>query len=679
MRIIGLKKSLIVAAVLAAISVSAGKLPWSESQLEARHHARAMLKGDSVMLTTHTAEWDSGLKLNPPDGQKYWDLSGGRILAVDVENLSKDKQLRLTMHISSGSKTEKNLAEVNTGIGLNPGEKRSMRLYLPHAFIFSVGKDARNKKTALETDKINPIEFKLQWPFEPQFKGLVDCRLSNFRLEGKPELDKKISADQYMPFIDVYGQYKHSDWPEKVKSDADLIREHRKELAGLAQAPAPSSWNSYGGWVDGPQLEATGNFRTEKYQGKWFLVDPEGRLFWSTGLDVLRTHTDATNGRKHPQWFSQKVPADGTLPFTHWNLQKKYGKENYEQDFFELLARRLKAWGINTIGNWGANDFMLMGKMPYTMQLADFDRSFPLIEGSKLKFYDVFHPDFELKMGNILRDRAKVDTITRKSINDPMCIGYFIDNELKFGDIIREVIAASPKQPAKVEFINDQKQKYGSVKKLNAAWKSDFKDWDAVAENKKELSNDNFKKDTREFYKKYVNRYFEICRQGVKSAAPHRLYLGSRFVGFRQAGFVWEAAAKHCDVISVNVYSHSVANCNPADFRDKPVIIGEFHFGTYNRGMFSASLCPAGISQEERATAYLRFMQGALVHPNMVGAHWFQFRDQPLTGRWDGEGYQIGFVDVADTPYPEMTDTAREIGENMYQYRLRGKLVNDMK
>ena len=87
----------------------------------------------------------------------------------------------------------------------------------------------------------------------------------------------------------------------------------------------------------------------EKYQGKWFFVDPEGRLFWSTGLDVLRDHSDATNGRGHEKWFSQKVPANGTLPFTQWNLEKKYGKKEYKDDFYLVLTKRLQAWGINTI------------------------------------------------------------------------------------------------------------------------------------------------------------------------------------------------------------------------------------------------------------------------------------------------------------------------------------------
>ena len=110
---------------------------------------------------------------------------------------------------------------------------------------------------------------------------------------------------------------------------------------------------------------------------------------------------------------------------------------------------------------------------------------------------------------------------------------------------------------------------------------------------------------------------------------------------------------------------------NNGDFRGRPVLVGEFHYGTYDRGMFSSSLAPVG-DQQERATSYT-------AHPNFVGVHWFQFRDQPLTGRWDGEGYQIGFVDIADTPYRELTRAAREVGENMYQYRENGKLVNPMK
>lgn len=59
-------------------------------------------------------------------------------------------------------------------------------------------------------------------------------------------------------------------------------------------------------------------------------------------------------------------------------------------------------------------------------------------------------------------------------------------------------------------------------------------------------------------------------------------------------------------------------------------------------------------------------IEDALNHPNIVGAHWFQFRDQAVTGRGDGEDYQIGFLDICDTPYWETINACREVGYRMY-------------
>jgi hypothetical protein len=57
-----------------------------------------------------------------------------------------------------------------------------------------------------------------------------------------------------------------------------------------------------------------------------------------------------------------------------------------------------------------------------------------------------------------------------------------------------------------------------------------------------------------------------------------------------------------------------------------------------------------------------------LHHPQIVGTHWFQYQDEPTTGRsYDGENYQIGFVDVADTPYAETIAASRRIGASLYR------------
>ena len=46
--------------------------------------------------------------------------------------------------------------------------------------------------------------------------------------------------------------------------------------------------------------------------------------------------------------------------------------------------------------------------------------------------------------------------------------------------------------------------------------------------------------------------------------------------------------------------------------------------------------------------------------PELVGTHYFQWADQPSTGRFDGENDNIGLVDVTDRPYPELVEALKE-------------------
>lgn len=57
----------------------------------------------------------------------------------------------------------------------------------------------------------------------------------------------------------------------------------------------------------------------------------------------------------------------------------------------------------------------------------------------------------------------------------------------------------------------------------------------------------------------------------------------------------------------------------------------------------------------------------------MVGTHWFQYGDQPLTGRGDGENYQIGLIGVCDRPYDETVKECRSVGYKMYEHRMAAR------
>jgi hypothetical protein len=608
-------------AAFAAVLALAGSAAPTLDDFAGVYKAQVEKEGpNQVRVRFPSAEWGTGIKWTSAKGE---DFSGAKWLSVDVENLSKTRQSRLTMHVSAGgadgdsgdhaTAVLKKNRSVNTGIGLNPGEKGTMRLLLTHPGVYGAPENARGPYV-IDTSHVTSIHFQMQWPYEDEVEGLADLRISNLRLEGKPDAGRFVPPESYIPFIDKYGQFSRADWRFKVKSDETLAKDLAAELARLR--PSPDSWDRFGGWKDGPALKATGHFRTEKVNGKWWLVTPEGHLFFSVGLDVTRTMTDISNGKLHPDWYETPVPADGKMAFTIWNLEKKFGKKDFTDDYYDLVLKRFDSWGLNTIGNWSAGELVRKSRKPYVISVLE--RAKGVKRHPKFHIYDFAAPDFEQKMRAAIRERFATDPALAQAARDPMCIGFFVDNELQF-------------------------QK----------WIPDVGDGRAAP---------------------LLDLYFRVCREELDRAAPGKLYLGSRFVGFRQAGILWRTAAKYCDVVTVNAYANSVYNISERMFdkgAEKPILVGEFHFGCYDRGMFKPGLVPV-CSQAERGRSFTRFVEGCLQNPLFVGCHWFQYRDQPLLGRGDGEAYQIGFVDVCDRPYPELTRAARAIGESMYEKRQKG-------
>lgn len=651
---------------------------FSACRLVPVHGAEVVREGaGAVRLRMRSAEWSCGLRLDPPEGRRSLDLSGARWLALDVENLSPDRQMRLTMHVSSGGADSeaadhavanftKNRS-INTGIGLAPGEKGTMRLLLPHPEVYATP-DGAPGPFLVDTHRVNAIELQCQWPFEDEFRWVVDCRLSNLRLEGEPSAPFPQGA-AFFPFIDRYGQFRHAEWPEKVHSDDELRADLARERADLAASPRPASWDRFGGWRDGPQLKATGHFRTEKVDGTWWLVTPEGHLFFSTGIDVVRDNTDSSDGSKHPDWHETPVPPSKSMAYPAWNLRKKFGKDDYLADYYAFVQQRLPAWGINTIGNWSGRELLCAAAMPYVVTLGENEKSIPHVPDG-LKFYDVFDERFVPALRAHIAKRFREDPAARRARTDPLCIGFFFDNELQFNPCVAKALAAPFAEcAAKRELLGRARRRYRDVAALNAAWGTSFADWEAVKAISAEPKGPGWRDFRNGFQAEWFERYFRAVKEAIAAEAPGTLYLGCRFVGFRQSSLLWEAAARHCDVVSVNAYANSIANLPKAAAGiGKPILLGEFHFGCMDRGMFKASLCPVG-DQVERGRSYARLVEGALAHPLLVGCHWFQYRDQPLVGRGDGEAYQCGFVDGTDRPYEELCAAARAVGETMYPLR----------
>lgn len=628
-------------------------------------------------------EWP-GATFKAPSGR--WDLSRKGELRVRVRNASKGM---VTVYCRVDNAGADGISHCVTGsVRMEPEQTRVLTVPLKRTSddnlngkLFGMrGYPAKvGGPNTVDPSRLTQLLFFVAKPSIPHVFDILDIRAAG---DYTPPVAFSNDAEPFFPLIDKFGQYRHKPWPGKVASLDDLKARHREELAELDQHPGPSNWNQYGGSKSGPKLEATGFFRTEKVNGKWWLVDPEGRLFFSHGIDCVGM-ANTTCVEERESWFHE-FPGDDQsfaeflgrewalkgyfagktvrrFDFSSANLKRKHG-ESWRQTTSELTHRRLRSWGLNTIGNWSSERIWKLRRTPYTDNVGS--GSTKMIEGSEGywgKFPDVFDESF----GRSLRE--SMASKKGGSLGDPWCIGYFSDNEMSWGDDTSLAIAAlksPPKQPAKIAFVADLRSKYSSVDRLNQAWKTSHRSWEAVLEFREPVKTDDARADLLAFYTKAAELYFRTVRDTIKAAGGNHLYLGCRFAGANSRAAA--AAAKFCDVVSYNIYERSVADFEFDGGADVPLILGEFHFGALDRGLFHTGLVPVS-DQNARAQAYLDYVLGALRHPRFVGAHWFQYQDEATTGRvWDEENYQIGFVDIADTPYPEMLAASREVGARLY-------------
>lgn len=631
-----------------------------------------------------------GVTLPAPGG--HWDLSAYGAVLVDLKNSGFNAVTVYCRVDNPGADGTKHC--VTDSLTLKPGQTNTLRVRLMREADSTLdGKlfgmrgypKAIGGAEALDVSNITQLLLFVAHPTEAHHFQVAGIRAVSGEYTRPTAC--VTDADPFFPFIDTFGQYKHKDWPGKIHSVEELQRRRAEESAELAVNPGPPGWDKYGGLASGPQLAATGFFRTEKVEGKWWLVDPDGHLFWSHGIDCVRM-LDATPIEERASWFDD-FPGEQpglaeflgsgfvlkghyvgrtvkTFSFAGANLKRKYG-EGWQQSYSETVHRRLRSWGLNTIGNWSDPRIYLMRRTVYTDSIGS--GSAKLIEGSEGywgRFPDVFDPSFAASL------RRSMAGKTNSSANDPWCLGYFSDNEMSWGDetsLALGVLRSPAQQAAKREFVSDLKAKYEDIARLNSVWGASYASWDELQESRTAPDKARAGEDLVAFYVKLAETYFRTVREAIKSVAPNQLYLGCRFAWVND--YAAKAAGKYCDVVSYNLYRRSIA-----DFKypggDKPLLVGEFHFGALDRGLFHPGLVPVD-NQAARAAAYRGYVLGALRHPQFVGTHWFQWQDEPTTGRvYDEENYQIGFVDVADTPYRETIEASRDVGRRLYEIRQGG-------
>jgi hypothetical protein len=438
--------------------------------------------------------------------------------------------------------------------------------------------------------------------------------------------------DGSAPLIDDFGQYIHADWPDKASALDVLVREWSAEQRMLA--PRTSVPGCKFGGYSAARRKATGFFRVEKIAERWWFIDPEGCRFWSAGVNGAGAEPPRTEILGRNKLFAS-IPTDAQIhapnvdpdplrdpvSFYAANLERRFGADWLPLSA-QLTARRMRAWGLNTAYGPALNDALLGTPLrePYVYPL----RGWQAIEGAIMGMPDVYSDMFAKRVDA----EAAQQLAARK--DDPWMIGYFIGNE--------------PPWPARESQLVDLVLA-GPASALQQRFKAELAKGDTPAA-RKALVHAAF------------TRYLTIVNAAVRRADPNHLNLGIRFGGTPPDEVI--ALARGFDVYSMNKYRWAP----PKDFIDRvyaitklPILIGEFHFGVPERGLAPGLV--QVMNQTERGVAYSYYVEHAAELASVVGAHWYQWIDQPATGRRDGENYNIGWIDVTDRPYPELVAAAK--------------------
>lgn len=438
-------------------------------------------------------------------------------------------------------------------------------------------------------------------------------------------------GDLYMgdkPAIDSLGQSNLLEYEGKVHSLEELRAEWKAEDESLGGGDE-FGYSRFGGYLC-KNVGGTGFFRTAKIDGRWWFVDPEGYLFLSVGADCISlTLNGIQRGyEQRSNMYQSKLP-EGIQRFGEWNVIRRYGPD-YKEKALDNVIRRMEAWGLNTIGNWSAKEVMDSGRKAFMVTLGTAG-----VQPDLMGLADIYGTGFEKEL-----DEAVAKSVAPYRDNQ-WVIGYFMGNEPAW--IGREVRLCGMILDGK-----DRPIKAALKKHLNAKGDSDDS--------------------RREFIQTTFEKYIKAVKAAQLRHDPNHLNLGYRFGNLDSVSErVLKACAEAFDVLSFNCYGERPRQemmDRAFALTDRPMIIGEYHFGTVDRGL-AQSLIQVN-SQEERGMAYRYYTEQAYAHPGLIGTAYFQWADQDITGRKDGENYNCGLIDVTDRPYKEQVSAMKESAKVLF-------------
>lgn len=253
-------------------------------------------------------------------------------------------------------------------------------------------------------------------------------------------------------------------------------------------------------------------------------------------------------------------------------------------------------------------------------------------------------------------------------------VGYFPDNELGwkdgFGSANRYFDGPERDNPNRREVIKVIQSVWQSIEAFNKDWEVNLKNWEEL-EGWPELPKHPAKaaaKLANAWVYHLARDYFKLTTELIRRYDPNHLILGIRYKGGAPRE-LFRASLGLTDVQSINIYSADAqldSELIGAMYEEaqQPIVISEYAFHSLNgrsgNRNLSGFIWGHVTDQQAKAEGYRLFTSRMARVPYIIGADWFQWNDEPPSGREDGEDVNFGVVDIYDRPYKRLVKVIKE-------------------
>ena len=271
---------------------------------------------------------------------------------------------------------------------------------------------------------------------------------------------------------------------------------------------------------------------TAEINGVKWLTDPEGKPFYSKGVDIVAPGRESEKSRAGQAYcWANFYPT-----IEEWRTK---------------VGAQIREWGFNTLGGWSDSSPAL--DLPLTVDLE-------LGRHSRFHWFDPFDPQMEQKTMEMARE------LTAPYRDLPRRIGYFSDNEVGWWNSSLFIcFLKAPWENHTKRFlwqmIYDNYE--GSWEDFLADWSpqggaGDFEALKKAGASLKLRPGGNGIRLVDRFMSACAKRYYELMYKAIRAADPHALVLGDRLPLYYHQDAIL-AMGDNVDVISTN-YNIDVAD-----------------------------------------------------------------------------------------------------------------------